>query len=471
MATMKRAFMSHSWRDKSLARRIAYRLTHRGVPVWIDESEMQVGDHISDRLADEIRGSSHLLVLLSEPAVRSKWVAQEIAVARAATTPPVTVIPLLAEPGIASPVLDESLGLDLFDPLLFEQRMDTLASAILGSTTLEPRAPALLRRDLEVLGRQAPALKALIDQLLLTGQLTHGQLDAVTVRDEYRHEAETALIALHEQADGAARYVISLVAARLFRVHGIGFPVLARQQQLEPGGSDNLATMFSHIGATLSRPQDLDGAFRLFQLADPPQDLAFTSFVRENFDAFTPAQVADAVARVVTPDRGPARFAIDAAYALFARLPDNRSLAHLWFFWVKDYRFGGEDDAPGNARADLFYGFMNDAARGGLSQFDSVVENFRSAFRRLARKGTTAGMDAAVDLLLQAAHSRYVDRHALAKELLDALHSAEWDGPRRQQLAYQPLFDLAMAIGHDESYSAALRALTDWSPAGSTDVP
>ena len=87
-----------------------------------------------------------------------------------------------------------------------------------------------------------------------------------------------------------------------------------------------------------------------------------------------------------------------------------------------------------------------------------------------SRKGTTAGMDAAVDLLLQAAHSRYVDRHALAKELLDALHSAEWDGPRRQQLAYQPLFDLAMAIGHDESYSAALRALTDWSPAGSTDV-
>jgi hypothetical protein len=52
----QRAFISHSWKDKALARRIGRRLGHRGACIWIDEAEMQLGDRLSQRLADEIRG-------------------------------------------------------------------------------------------------------------------------------------------------------------------------------------------------------------------------------------------------------------------------------------------------------------------------------------------------------------------------------------------------------------------------------
>jgi hypothetical protein len=95
----QRAFISHSWKDKALARRIGRRLGHRGVWIWIDEAEMQVGDRLSQPLADEIRASSHLVVVLTAAAVASRWVAQEIDVAREAG---LAIVPLLAEAGLSA---------------------------------------------------------------------------------------------------------------------------------------------------------------------------------------------------------------------------------------------------------------------------------------------------------------------------------------------------------------------------------
>jgi TIR domain len=210
----QRAFISHGWKDKALARRIGRRL---GVCIWIDEAEMQVGDRLSQRLADEIRASSHLLVVLTAAAVASRWVAQEIDVARQAG---IAIVPLLAEAGLSAPLLDEVMAIDITDPLSFETRMDVLAGALLGAPVSTERDRGAIRRDLAAIGRETPELRGLIDQLADRGRLTHAQLDAVSLAEPLRHPAETALIALHECADDQARYVISLVAAKLYRELG-----------------------------------------------------------------------------------------------------------------------------------------------------------------------------------------------------------------------------------------------------------
>jgi hypothetical protein len=452
-----RTFVSHSWKDKALARRVARRLSHRGVAIWIDEAEMQVGDQISQRLADEIRASGYLLVLLTKNATTSKWVAQEIDVAREARIP---IIPVMAEPSLSVPLLDEVLAIDIIDPLTFEGRMDVLASALVGRPVSEDRERTAILRDLDAIGREAPDLRGLVNELLLHGKITYAQLNAVTVAEALRHPAETALIALHECADEDGRYVISLVAAKLYRELGVGYAVLERQLKLEPHGSSNLSTMFLHLGEKLERSIDLDGAFRLFQLASPPQDQAFTSFIRANFNQFGPDHRAQAVAFVVTPDRGPAGFAIDAAYELFARMPESNSLQNLWFFWVNDYKFGGKRDVQGGRQDGVFFTLMNEAAEQGLAQFDAVTKHFEETFRRLVRSSRIGGVMAAVSILTTAADRKYVGRTHLARQLSAALGSAEWQSLGRPDL-WDSLYHLSLAVSSDASYGPALNALTE----------
>ena len=398
----RRVFVSHSWKDKTLARRVARRLRHRGVGIWIDEAEMQVGDRLSQRLADEIRASGHLLVLLTESATKSKWVTQELDVAREATVP---IVPVVAEANLRAPLLDEVLAIDITDPLSFEGRMDVLAGALIGGPVPDERDRPAILRDLDAIGKEVPELRGLINELVEHGDVTWAQLKAMTVDEALRHPAETALIALHECADRDGRCVISLVSARLYRELGVGYPVLERQLKLVPRGSSELSAMFSELGERLQRAVDLDGAFRLFQLASPPQDYAFASFVRDNFDQFGTGHRDQAVAFVVTPNRGPAGSAIEAAYELFARMPESTSLEYLWYFWVKDHKFGGKPDVEdGLGCGDgVFFGLMNKAAKKGLAQFDAVMEHFENNFRDLVRSDKLDDLLDAVDLLKTAA--------------------------------------------------------------------
>lgn len=454
-----RVFISHSWKNKALARRIARRLAHRGVAVWIDESEMQVGDRLSDRLADEIRSSSHLAVVLTSEANASKWVAQEIEVARGVSNPAVALIPLIAERGITASVLDESLGVEITDPLTFEDRIETVAGAILGARPSGQRDATLLRRDLEAITREAPELRALIRQLADEGRITHSQLGATLVAEHHRHAAETALIALHELGTKDACYVISLVAAQLYRQMGVGFPVLRRQLDSQPNDGFEVQTMFSHLGDRYQRPEDLDGAFRLFQSATTPPDQAFAGFVRANFERFTQAQRDMAVTFVVTPDRGPEGFGIDAAFELYSRMPDNTPLRDLWWFWVNDYKFGGKEGVEHAQRPSTFFALMNEAAAKGYKQFDPVMEHFESSFRGLVRSRTLGGVLHSVGVLMAASNARYVQRAGLARQLMNALHSAEWDSVVERDEFYAPLRELAEAVARDESLSGALQLL------------
>jgi hypothetical protein len=71
-------FLSHSWNDKPVARRIVEALAERGIPVWLDEQQLQANAVLRTELLQAIAGSHVYVYLLSEQANRSEWVQEEL---------------------------------------------------------------------------------------------------------------------------------------------------------------------------------------------------------------------------------------------------------------------------------------------------------------------------------------------------------------------------------------------------------
>jgi len=104
---------------------------------------------------------------------------------------------------------------------------------------------------------------------------------------------------------------------------------------------------------------------------------------------------------------------------------------------------------------------MNRSVERGLKQFEPIMDHFESCFRGLARAHSDRylkDLDGAVSLLEAAAQARYVHRRALANQLNDAFHSAEWDGQPHREVLYKSVTDFATAIANDEPYHDALLA-------------
>jgi TIR domain len=72
-----RIFISHS-RNGQLARRLEARLKLEGLDVWLDYSDIRVGALLGTELRQAIKGSRALVLLWSETAAASPWVATEI---------------------------------------------------------------------------------------------------------------------------------------------------------------------------------------------------------------------------------------------------------------------------------------------------------------------------------------------------------------------------------------------------------
>ncbi len=78
---MPSIFLSHSHSDKEFARRLANDLKKKGVKVWIDEAELEIGDSLIEKISEGIDSMDYLAVLLSPDSVSSNWVRKEISIA------------------------------------------------------------------------------------------------------------------------------------------------------------------------------------------------------------------------------------------------------------------------------------------------------------------------------------------------------------------------------------------------------
>jgi TIR domain-containing protein len=71
------AFISHSSRNRSTARRIEAGLEREGLQVWLDDSEIKLGVLLGKELQDSIRDSGVVVLLWSSFAAQSRWIAAE----------------------------------------------------------------------------------------------------------------------------------------------------------------------------------------------------------------------------------------------------------------------------------------------------------------------------------------------------------------------------------------------------------
>ena len=78
---MKSVFISHSWHDKPLAKRIATALQSLGGRVWLDEAEIKLGDSLVQKIREGIDSVDFVIALLSKTSCSSEWVTKEIDIA------------------------------------------------------------------------------------------------------------------------------------------------------------------------------------------------------------------------------------------------------------------------------------------------------------------------------------------------------------------------------------------------------
>jgi hypothetical protein len=94
-----RVFLSHSWKDKSVARDLAIWLKKFSFDVWFDEWQIAVGDSIVDKVFSALSTSDTLVIILSRASVKSRWVAEELSstVMRQLSGGGIRVLPVLRE--------------------------------------------------------------------------------------------------------------------------------------------------------------------------------------------------------------------------------------------------------------------------------------------------------------------------------------------------------------------------------------
>ena len=71
-------FLSHSWFDKPVARRVVESLAMEQVPCWLDEQQIDYGQNLRSVIMDAISKSDVYLYLVSKAANGSDWVQDEL---------------------------------------------------------------------------------------------------------------------------------------------------------------------------------------------------------------------------------------------------------------------------------------------------------------------------------------------------------------------------------------------------------
>jgi hypothetical protein len=73
-----RLFLSHSSADKVFVRKLKGDLEKANLNVWLDETEIKVGDSIPQKVSEGLTDADYLVIVLSENSVKSKWVLAEL---------------------------------------------------------------------------------------------------------------------------------------------------------------------------------------------------------------------------------------------------------------------------------------------------------------------------------------------------------------------------------------------------------
>ena len=107
-------FISHSSKDKWIARQIARLIEELDVQTFLDEKDIEGGDRIPDSIRNSIQNCDELLVLMSQYSVDRPWVLIEIGAAWGLEKRVVPIIDKIA-PGQMPDILVPQKAIDLND--------------------------------------------------------------------------------------------------------------------------------------------------------------------------------------------------------------------------------------------------------------------------------------------------------------------------------------------------------------------
>jgi hypothetical protein len=410
---MESLFISHNHLDKPIARRVARRLGAYGIPTWLDERELRIGNRLSPTIEQHITNCGTVLVIATEAAAGSAWVKKEIAFA-ASTEPPKSICPIFVEDVSRHDVFTDHLGIDATDRHHFERTILKVAEAVAGPP-LPPLQPEHLRAGLRHLTEEVPALALLVEGCLEGEGLSYANVQAV--EEVSFHDLDFAINALYDLADEGHKQRVLYAAAHLFSKKGAGTYALENYVTTRPEHDTVLA---SAVGRELAA-EDLDAALHLLSKTAPRDDQALADFINHNRTTMTAAQRGFATRLVTSPNRGPEPFGADAAFAGLQMLPESEDLKQLWHRWIRDGLFD-----EGNSCDTLAY-WLGKARTESLPGWNEIVETFRSHVRKLARTADRNKVMAAVQHLRKAGDRGSPLLAMIATECESALGAAEWD--------------------------------------------
>src|SRR4051812_46756221 len=101
MEVKMKVFISYSSIDKIIANRIAKIMQDLKIDYFLDSKDINWGINISSKIKDEIKLSSHIIIIISPASLKSQWVPFELGQATALDK---IVLPFLVHSSVDIPL-------------------------------------------------------------------------------------------------------------------------------------------------------------------------------------------------------------------------------------------------------------------------------------------------------------------------------------------------------------------------------
>jgi len=403
-------FLSHSHKDRHVARRLVRRLSAHGIKVWIDERELRLGSTLAKSLQAQIKAADALLVIASNASAVSKWVGLELECAKEHEK---DIIPLFTDPVDEHERFRDHLGVNATSQQGFADAVYEMMGHLFRSYDLELPPPDrnLLTVELRQLAREEPDLAPLI-----LGCLDSEGLHQDNINTAFKapfHPLDEALNALFDlnPSDSIAYHLASG-----FRLAGAGTRALSLW--IANTGDGDLP-LVSAVGRHLD-PALLPTAIKLLGSCDPPNNQALYQFIHDNADQFDEEQRRSVLRLVTWPVRTDAtRFGDVLGFVALEHFPDATEIQQMWSRWISS---GAFDNRP-----DLLAHHLREAHNRGLPGWDPINESLRSHVRSYLRSGDRNKVITAVDHIQAAADKGAPVLSALLREAEGVSGTAEWE--------------------------------------------
>jgi len=123
-------FVSYSTKDRPFVERLVADLKGKGVDVWFDYAELQIGDSIVEGISKGLKTAAYMIIVLSKSSVESRWVQSEMSFAlmESLSGKGVAILPVLIEDCDIPPLLKDRVYADFRRD--YQAGMEKLANVI-----------------------------------------------------------------------------------------------------------------------------------------------------------------------------------------------------------------------------------------------------------------------------------------------------------------------------------------------------